>query len=249
MIILPALPLLTSLLTLPSSFASTSPSLPIPYPSVYNASDLSERAILGTVGEITNQVLSLDLRLQVGTCVKLASAFTFASSTPNYEGATSITLKKNACICVDAAASAGLLDASAGVDVVAQVQGQSTVSFNGSTAQVIARSVSRSHLDKIHHIIFPDLSHDKPLSFSTQSTMRRSTHTHPALAPRHLPRRSKHVQLPTRPSQRLCLRLPHAQKLNTQLPTSQLWSGRFMLRPKVYPRVQGRKRSMRTRLS
>jgi hypothetical protein len=111
--------------------------------------DLEDRGSIltgvgNTVGNVVDTVTSTTAQLQVGMCVRLKTAFDFAASTPNEEGAASIKLKAGACICVDANVYAGVLDASAGVDVVAQVQGQQSVHFKGDIARTIARSVCPS---------------------------------------------------------------------------------------------------------
>lgn len=94
------------------------------------------------VDGIVHTATNLAAQLQVGACVRLGADFNFAAGTQNQEGVTEIKLKKNACICVDVNAYAGVLDASAGVDVVAQVKGQESVHLRGDVALTLARSVS-----------------------------------------------------------------------------------------------------------
>ena len=101
--------------------------------------DLQDR---GLVTDVVNTATSVTAQLQVGMCVRLKTAFDFTAQNLGDDSAASIRLKAGACLCVDANVYAGVLDASAGVDVVAQVQGQQSINFKGDLARTIARSVS-----------------------------------------------------------------------------------------------------------
>lgn len=100
-------------------------------------SSLSDRANLDL-----NLNDAIDVNLKVNTCVRLKEKFLFDESSGEGTGATQIALKAGARFCIDSTVSAtsydDVLDASAGVEVVAS----GGVTFEGVAAERIAKAVN-----------------------------------------------------------------------------------------------------------
>ncbi|KAK4687996.1 hypothetical protein P7C73_g2107, partial [Tremellales sp. Uapishka_1] len=68
------------------------------------------------------------LNLGASTCIRLRDSFTLDTSTKKGKSNTELTLKAGACVCIDVAASANILDVSSGVTITTdaglEVQGQ-----------------------------------------------------------------------------------------------------------------------------